>query len=235
MEVNPQLTELTTGITDAILAMLAAGSFVWILLYRCQNTVKAGIWLVIFAMLFVASALGAVSHSFLMTQNAQAWLWQPLYLALGVMMAMIAVGAAHDNWGSATGRRFMIPALGLALVFYAVTLVADGMFIVFVIYEATVMLFALAIFARLGKPGARRLACGIAVSIAAAIVQAIHSLEFKLVWEFDHNGIFHIIQMPGVFFLAAGVVAGLKSTTQPMANNTQGRDPFLEICSSNES
>jgi hypothetical protein len=47
---------------------------------------------------------------------------------------------------------------------------------------------------------------GIALSIIAAVIQATGSIGFTLIWEFDHNGVFHLVQMPGIVLLAAGVI-----------------------------
>ena len=46
-----------------------------------------------------------------------------------------------------------------------------------------------------------------AVNILAAAVQAEGALGFTLIWTFDHNGVFHLVQMVGLGLL----VWGLKS------------------------
>jgi hypothetical protein len=36
-------------------------------------------------------------------------------------------------------------------------------------------------------------------------VQAKKSLRLTLVWQFDHNGVYHLIQAVGLLFLLAGL------------------------------
>jgi hypothetical protein len=49
------------------------------------------------------------------------------------------------------------------------------------------------------------MAAGILVTIIAAVIQAIHTIKVIFIWQFDHNGIFHIVQMIGVVFLYKGL------------------------------
>jgi hypothetical protein len=59
-----------------------------------------------------------------------------------------------------------------------------------------------------GRTGAGTVAAGITLSIAAAGVQA-SSLGLTVVVPFDHNGLFHLVQIVGVVVTARGVRAGL--------------------------
>ena len=58
-------------------------------------------------------------------------------------------------------------------------------------------------------PGARLMAAGISLSIAAAAVQA-SALRLHLIVPLDHNGLFHLVQMIATVVLAGGVRAGLQ-------------------------
>jgi hypothetical protein len=88
-------------------------------------------------------------------------------------------------------------------------------FLAFIIYEAVVMVIALVAYGVLAVrgrlQGAGLMCAGIAVTIAAAVIQASGSVTARLVWEFDHNGLFHLVQMPGLLLLAAGLKASLVS------------------------
>jgi hypothetical protein len=113
----------------------------------------------------------------------------------------------------------VFPAAGM--IFYSITLIVRGTFIVFILYEAIVMLFALISYVVLSfrKKGAGYflMACGIMLSIVAAACQAINSIRFTFIWEFDHNGVFHIIQIAGLFFLLFGLRSGFLS--HPFSKN----------------
>ncbi len=210
---NPILTEVTTGATDLILGMLAIACLIRLAVLRNRDPFRARLWMAIFALLTVASMLGAVAHGLDLSTPLRDLLWQPLYLSLGLMLGLIAVAAAVDGRGVASGRRWLWPAVGLGLVFYAITVVANGAFLVFVLYEAVALLYALAVYLRLarrGEPGASPLAAGVAITLIAAAIQQT-DLSFTLIWPFDHNGIFHLVQIPGIVLMGAGVERRLRA------------------------
>ena len=201
-------TERTTAGTDALLALAA---IVAILLLRRRTPPSFGraIWQAALASLAVASALGAATHGLAMSDDFRELLWQPLYLALGVTMSLFVVGAVRDWRGDPAARRALPPLLVLALVFYGVTRVTGGSFLVFVIYEAAALLLSLAIYLRLAagghRPGAALMAGALAVSLTAGAVQASGLGPVRLLWEFDHNGLFHLVQLAGLVLLVTGL------------------------------
>jgi len=71
---------------------------------------------------------------------------------------------------------------------------------------------ALAAYARLAADdalnGAGLMAAGTLVSMAAAGTQAARRLRLEFIWEFDHNGIFHLLQTAGLMLLCRGISEG---------------------------
>ncbi len=53
--------------------------------------------------------------------------------------------------------------------------------------------------------GASWMAFGILFSVIAAVIQSIQTLQIRLIWIIDHNGLFHLIQIIGITFLYAGI------------------------------
>jgi hypothetical protein len=103
--------------------------------------------------------------------------------------------------------------LGAALIFYLATRLSGGEFLVFVVFQAGTLLFALGVYLRLqarGRAGAGLVAAGLAVTLAAGAVQAAESLTVRLVWEFDHNGVYHLVQLAGLVLLARGLTRVLR-------------------------
>ena len=62
----------------------------------------------------------------------------------------------------------------------------------------------LALWLSRGLPGAPLIVAGIALSSLAAVEQAT-TMRVRFVVPFDHNGLFHLIQLLGMGVLAAGV------------------------------
>ena len=48
---------------------------------------------------------------------------------------------------------------------------------------------------------------GLLVSAAAAAIQAAGRARLTRVWPLDHNGIFHLVQIPGLALLCKGLAA----------------------------
>lgn len=208
-------TEQTTAATDALLFVVAAllAAVATAAGSRSDRT-KGRIWGATLGLLAVASLLGAIAHGFKMSERTNDILWMPLNLALGLTVALFVVGAVYDSRGHSLPRLLAPVMLVVGVLFFVVTVVIPGSFLVFVIYEAAAMLFALILYVRLATrrmPGAVLMAAGVLVSIVAAAVQASGALSFTLVWQFDHNGAFHLIQVVGLALLIGGVTSELKS------------------------
>jgi hypothetical protein len=206
-------TELTTAFTDLLLA--AVSLTVLVCVYRTghsRDSKKTLIWLWAFAFLTVASVFGAMAHGFKMAERTNFILWQPINLSLGITVALFVSGVVYDL------RRHSIPSpvlallLASALVFYAITVLIPGYFLIFIIYEAVAMIFAfvsyLVLSIRDKSKGYLFMTAGIFISIIASTIQATHSVSFRFIWEFDHNGVFHLVQMAGLVLLLIGLRAG---------------------------
>ena len=211
MRLNPSLTELTTAATDAILGLVCLVLLARLIQRPEGPAWKRAIWGAVFACLAAASFLGAVAHGVVWPDLVRARLWQPLYLALGLTVAIFLVGAIGDWRGRDAARRARPWLMTMAIAFFAVTQWGGGSFLLFVGYEGVVMTAALAVYLKLcakGRPGAGTVALGIALSMAAAGVQA-SDLRLTVVVPFDHNGLFHVVQLVGVIVTARGVRTGL--------------------------
>jgi hypothetical protein len=56
------------------------------------------------------------------------------------------------------------------------------------------------------------MAAALAVSLAAGVVQALDLGVVRLLWDFDHNGVFHLVQLFGLALLVVGLRRRLVST-----------------------
>lgn len=209
--------EGTTAATDAALALFAWAGARWLSRSTPPSFLRST-WLAAIATFGVAALLGAVAHGIDWSDATRELLWQPLYLSLGAAVALFVLAAVDAAWGDATARRARAALLVAALAFYLLTRLTGGDFLVFVIYEGAGLLFALGVHARLaaaGRAGAGWVAAGLAVSLAAGAVQAADTLTLRLVWTFDHNGIYHLVQAVGLALLLAGLRRLLDAVPAP--------------------
>lgn len=203
--------ERTTAFTDAVLAFFAIAGAYCLQSGDTSEIWKYNIWVWAFILIALSSMLGAIAHGIVLSDVAHKGVWQTINLSLGLSVSLFVVGVSYDLWGIAVAGHMLWLMLVLGCVFFLVTLIFPGIFFVFIVYEGIALLFALAAYAwiaALGSiDGAVLMAAGVFVSIIAAVIQAIKKARFKLIWDFDHNGIFHIIQVLGLGLL----VLGLKS------------------------
>lgn len=213
-ELVASATERTTAATDLLLAV-AAFAGAWHLTRRGPGSLAVRIWTAALVAAGLASVLGAITHGFVLSPALREWLWQPLFLLLGTTVACFVAGAVADGFGPRPARLVLALMLLAALGFYAATRLSGGDFVVFVMFQAAGLLAALAIYLRLAarhRPGASLVAAALALSLAAGAIQANKSLALRLVWEFDHNGIYHLVQLGGLALLVAGLGTTLRSS-----------------------
>lgn len=165
-----------------------------------------------FALLAAGSTLGAAAHGLELSASLRTTTWQPLYLSLGLAVALFFVGGIGDWRGPRAGRAVLPWAIAGGVGFFAITQVIDSGFGVFIGYEAAAMIATLLIDVSLWM--SRRLACagrvtlGIALTLVASAIQ-VSSLSVRIIWPFDHNGLFHLVQIVAVIVIATGLRRGM--------------------------
>jgi Family of unknown function (DUF6962) len=97
---------LTTAATDAALAVLCLVLLVSLVATPVSASWKKSIWASVFALLAVGSTLGAIAHGLDLSAPVRTTLWRPLYLSLGLSVALFAVGGIGDWLGGRRGWRF---------------------------------------------------------------------------------------------------------------------------------
>ena len=217
MALTASPTELTTSTTDALLALECVLVLAYLWRSPTSDRWRVGLWCWAFGLLTFASLLGAAAHGLEMPDSLRAALWKPLYLTLGLLVALFLVGAFFDWRGLAIAIRLVPWAIGLGGIFFVVTQSLNGGFIIFVIYEAAAMASALAIYTFLAATyrlkGAAVVAMAIFLNLVAAGIQA-SSVSFRIVVPFDHNGVFHLVQMVGIATLGLGLRMGMQPDVQ---------------------
>jgi hypothetical protein len=221
--------EQTTAATDVLLAVLAATFALSLWRLRQQDHWKATLWAAAFGALSLAASLGAVVHGFAMPEGIRLLLKQPLNLALGVMIALFVAGVTYEVWGRRASRWVLLGMLAAATLFVGIALLWPDTFLVFIIYQSGGMFFALAVYSWLAgrrrSPGASLLAVGVLITIIAGAIQASRSVSLELIWQFNHNGVFHLVQAVGIIFIWAGLHTSLRQYDSRRPTVSDHRQP----------
>ena len=202
-------TEQTSAATDLILALTAALAAVYLRRARVHDKWKVDLWSSVFGLVGLAALLGAVIHGVQFSSRVRDALWQPLYLVLGCVVSLFIVAALHDLVGRKSAQRMLPVMIVAALAFWAARSAFGAGFRSFVLFEAVGLVGSLAIYSWLAAsrrlPGARVIALAMVLNLVAAGLQAGETVSVTLLWRFDHNGVFHLVQCCAVVVLACGL------------------------------
>ncbi len=201
------ISEPTTTITDFILAVMGFGFGISLLfLYGERHFDFHFYWGWGFIVSGLGALLGAISHGFgpIFSKKMQSLLWK---------MTMFFVGFSGWLFSIAASIFFFSPdiydwvrwILILSFIIYTLWLYKDDRFIIVILYYLPLMIFIMAgmffHFFALNSTGSMAVAIGILVSLGGAGIQAS---GFSIHTHFNHNDLFHIIQMIGYVLMFQG-------------------------------
>jgi hypothetical protein len=184
------ISEPMTLATDYLLAGVTA--WLSVLLFRKKHT-STRFWALAFAALALGAFLGGTWHGFLQSDA----LWKATVLTVGVAsFAMLAGSAIATTSGSS--RNLLLTFAMVKLIVYSVWMLRRDEFI-FVVLDTGIAFAAVAAL-HLWRFNGWILA-GVAVSVAAALVQAS---GFDFHRHFNHNDLYHVIQLGAMVLLYRG-------------------------------
>jgi hypothetical protein len=190
------ISEPMTLATDYL---LAAGAAVMgtLALRRAAGEDSRRWWGVAFIALALAAALGGTHHGF----GLQV-LWKPTLLVLGIASAgMVAGSAVATTRGM--GRLALLALAAAKLALYWIWVWRDDRFI-FAVADTGFAFLVLALLHYLNcrRAGSVWILAGVAVSVAAAAVQAS---GIDLHRHFNHNDLYHLVQLGALLLYYRGV------------------------------
>jgi hypothetical protein len=201
--------ERTTAATDVLLALAALAGVAYLQSRPHPVPEDTAAWAWAFGLLALSAGLGASCHGLALEPPRRETLWKALTLCLALALALVAGGVARDALGAPAAARAIPILLAAGFAAFGVSRLFPGFFIVFILYQAAVLLFALTAYATLAltRPGggAVWVSAGLCLSLAAAVVQARRRCRLRLVWAFDHNGVFHLLQTAGLVLIWVGL------------------------------
>lgn len=193
------LAEPMTVATDWLLALVVG---FWALKLWPKPQVSVRWWAAALLASAIAAAVGGAAHGFApyLSPLAKLLIWKSTVLSIGLASLCMLVGAGRVSFAARPWRWL----LGIALLkfsLYASWMLGHDAFI-YVIYDygaAMLLVFVLQLhrLLRCGDPAPRWVLAGIAVAFAGAAVQAS---KLQLHPHFNHNDLYHLIQI-GAFYL----------------------------------
>jgi hypothetical protein len=200
------ILEPMTTITDYILGAMAIvlGRRLW-RLGQSGGQASVKFWAASFLVTAVAAIAGGTSHGFadVLGTTGHAVLWKLTVWSIGFTAFFLLLATAHAAL-IGRARQALIVAAGLQLVVYFVWMISHDEFtwvIAGYLPAVVVVLVLQSRELRRGTAGAGWLVLGIATTLVGAGVQAS---GFALHQHFNHNDLYHVIQMGATVMLYRG-------------------------------
>lgn len=182
--------EPMTMLTDYVLGSVSA--YAAIVLFRDPQTSRR-LWAVAFAALAAGAFFGGTWHGFVQSHL----LWKATVLSVGVASFGMVAGSAYAVF-RARARTLVVTAALAKLLVYSGWMLLHDQFIYVVIDTAIAFIVVAAL--HLWKWNGPMLA-GVALSVVAGLVQAS---GFRLHEHFNHNDLYHAIQIVALVLLYQG-------------------------------
>jgi hypothetical protein len=214
------ISEPMTMITDIALGAVSA-VLGWRLYRNAQEERARRCWGLAFGALAVSALLGGLHHGFaaVMTQATLAVSWKVTVFAIGVFSFGMMAGSVLDTTRGAV-RAGLLAIAGAQLVAYAAWMLTRDAYDYVVLDTAIAMATLLLLHGWSAVSRRDEASCwalaGIAVSALAAAVQYYHVALHE---HFNHNDLYHVIQIAAMaLFFRGGKL--LRDRTEPARAGT---------------
>lgn len=201
------ISEPMTMFTDYLVTLLAASLGIHLIIEgRATSTRSEALW----GWAFLATALGAfaggTSHGFVQQLGDQGWLvlWKVTVYAIGAASFLLLAGALYASVSGPWKRPFLLLAVvKLGGYIWWMASHDDFRFVINDYGSTMVVVLLLQIWQWWARraPSAPWVVGGILVSFVASLIQ---QSEFALHQHFNHNDIFHVIQLLALWLLYRG-------------------------------
>lgn len=196
------VTEPVTLITDYI---LSTECFIFgLLLFRkAKNETAVLLWAISFFAISLAAATGGTYHGFVQSLSVpiSSSLWKITLYSIGIstfcMLSGMILAALKGKIETAFLILAAIQFLGFAIL---ITRTYEYKYVIHDYVPAMAVILALCIY-RLNKPYAIWIIAGILISFAAAGIQLS---GFTIHKNFNHNDLYHVVQMIAMYLLYKG-------------------------------
>ena len=202
------IAEPTTTVTDYMITAVA-GWCAWRHFTAGERPGAQRLWGAGFLFIGLAALLGGTSHGAAphLDDVQSFYLWKATVYAVGLSM-LFAVAGTLEGSSISVGKRRLLHAVNIAgFVFYAWWMLSHSSF-VYVIYHYVPAMLGIAVLqtwdwiARQAR-SAPWLISGVAVTLLGAVVQ---QSGFSIHRHFNHNDLYHVIQIAGLWLLYRGSV-----------------------------
>jgi hypothetical protein len=194
------MTEPITMLTDYVLGILAlAFGYAILRKNRVDGQISRSLWAYAFLSLSLSTLVGGTYHGFQWQDSFGDFLWKITSLSMGLTSLFMTASIVCANCRGKTRRDWLVIVGIKFLLFAGLAMTSDDFLLVIADYGSAmlvILVIALIQTFRKTRPEAPWLAAGVGVSLIAASAQAS---GISLHEHFNHNDIFHLIQIPALY------------------------------------
>lgn len=206
--------EMTTAVTNIVIAVSAAVLFFLVRKLHGEDRVRAALWQTIFAILCAVGVYGFFVHAIVMDTPTLNAAWMPLSFIMGLMVAAFTITAFYEAFGRRALKKAVIINVILAVIFFLAMLLLSkfiaGYFVVFIAYSAINFILCVVLYAFTARKRRHTIyyIVGILLMMAGSVLQAMRTITFTIVWQFDYNTVYHLFLLASLFFFYTGYKKG---------------------------
>ncbi len=208
--IKVKIAEPTTAITDYILGILTA---YWGIRLLQQQVLATTFWGIGFLSLTIASVLGGTAHGFrpVLSKAIHAVIWRTTLATIGITSATMVIGLTLVRM---TGilKMIIIVTTSFLLIGYLILISFKDEFIYAIIGYVPSILFVLVvetitIFVNDRDPERTSAIWNLIAVGLSAVSTTVQAKKIGISKNFNHNDLFHLIQMLGMYcFFRAGML-----------------------------
>ncbi len=167
------------------------------------------LWSVAFLFIGLAALLGGTSHGFVayLTDPMLRTIWKGTVYSVGLSMIFAVAGSVEVSGLDGLHRKLLHGLNLVAFAVYAIWMSSNADFIYVIAYYVpamcTVALIQLWAYYRTRLPAAKWFVAGVVVTLLGAVIQ---QSGFSVHRHFNHNDIYHVVQIAGLWLLFRGAV-----------------------------
>ena len=204
IKTHPIIYEPTTAITDFIIFFMGC-YFSWVMMH-ISGSMFHKIWAISFITLSLSALLGGISHGFgpMLSKIAKMIIWRLTLLFIGLTALVLLFSVLMIITNGEINIR-ILPLFVILFGYYNYKVYKNDSFSVAVKFYLPCIIISLAcflyVFIHKGYVGALFISVGILVTIFASLIQLS---KIVLHEHFNHNDLFHIVQMIGMYLMFEG-------------------------------
>jgi hypothetical protein len=203
------IAEPTTTVTDYLITA-TAWWFAFRLFTSAEQRIVRRLWGAGFALIGLAALLGGSSHGFApcLDETQSFYLWKATVYVVGLSMLFAVAGTLEGSAVPRDAGRLLHAVNICGFAIYAWWMLGHSDFI-YVIYHYVPAMFCVALlqgwdWLRRKAQSAPWMVAGVVVTLLGAIVQ---QSGFTIHRHFNHNDLYHVIQIAGLYLLYRGSAA----------------------------